>query len=95
MTAKKKDTINIAFELSFFKELLKTLSLEQMQAISEFLNQEIHSKVLDEAKDDSSNDYPQPAFTPDMIVNWEEEGNEETEIEQSEEEFIRAVQEMS
>ena len=41
MTAKKNNTINVAFQLSFFQELIKALSLEQMQTISEFLNQEI------------------------------------------------------
>ncbi|MEM8523387.1 MAG: hypothetical protein AAGG68_02030 [Bacteroidota bacterium] len=95
MTAKKNDIINVSFEFSFFKELLKALSLEQMQEMSAFLNEEISDRIIEEAKQDTANEYPKPAFSRDMIVSWEEEEVEEEEVEQSEEEFNRAVQEMS
>ena len=84
--------MQLSLELSFFKQLLKVLSLEQMQEVAQFLAIEMKRKIEAGAPE---NDFPKPTFTPDMVVAWEEEVFKEEEQEMSEEEFVKAVQEMS
>jgi hypothetical protein len=58
------------------------------------LGEAIYQKILSEAED-IPRTTPPPIFTPDMLTSWYEEENEEDEVEMTDEEFNRAVQEMS
>ncbi|MEM1328465.1 MAG: hypothetical protein AAGI23_21095 [Bacteroidota bacterium] len=88
------DQITVSLKLDFVKQLLHGLTLEQMQYVSAYLSDLIHDGILADVQS-VPRTTPPPIFTPDMIVPWYEEENEEDEVEMTDEEFNKAVQDMS